>query len=232
MSTSTEPHSVRDHLHVAADDYDRAIRTLVPHYDEMLTTALALLGTLVPADAHVLDLGGGTGALSEAVLLGLPACRVTLLDIDVEMLAQARVRLACLAGRVDFVAGSFHEPLPRADVVVASLSLHHIDDLAAKQRVYAAILACLPPGGLLLNLDATVSSDPTLAARTFDAWAAGMAEHGIDDATARRHFADWAGEDRYFSLHEELGALARAGFAAPECFWRRGAQTIYGGLKR
>jgi ubiquinone/menaquinone biosynthesis C-methylase UbiE len=228
MSTPA-PHSVAQHLHVAANDYDRAIRTLVPHYDEMIATALALLDALVAPGARFLDLGGGTGALSDAILRARPGAHVTLLDVDVQMLAQARARLARFGERVTFVQASFHDPLPRADAVVASLALHHIDALDAKARVYAAIRAALPPGGLLLNLDATVSADPVLAAQTFDAWAAAMGAHGIDDATARGHFADWAQEDRYFSLHEELGALARAGFAHPECFWRRAPQTIYGG---
>jgi tRNA (cmo5U34)-methyltransferase len=225
------PHSVAEHLHVAADDYDRAIVTFVPHYQEMIATALELLAALVPAPAHVLDLGGGTGALSEAVLRARPEAHVTVLDIDAQMLEQARARLARFAGRVAFLQASFHDPLPPADAVVASLSLHHIGELAAKVRVYAAIRACLPAGGLFLNLDATVSSDPTLRAQTFATWASGMAAHGIDEASAYRHFAEWAREDRYFSLHEELGALAQAGFAEPECFWRRAPQTIYGGRR-
>ena len=59
----------------------------------MLATGLELLAALAPSDARVLDLGGGTGALSEAVLRGLPGVSVTLLDIDTQMLAQARARL-------------------------------------------------------------------------------------------------------------------------------------------
>ncbi len=235
MSTPSSPdpssHSVEQHLRVAYDDYDRAIRTLVPHYDEMLTNALELLAVLVPRDAHILDLGGGTGALSEAVLRALPGVRVTLLDLDAQMLAQARGRLAPLSARVTFVEGNFHDALPRADAVVASLALHHIRDLDRKVRVYTAIHDGLPPGGLFLNLDATVSADATLAAQTFTRWARSMGEHGIDEATARRHFDDWAREDRYFSLREEIDALVRAGFAEPECFWRRGSGTIYGALR-
>jgi tRNA (cmo5U34)-methyltransferase len=227
--SSPAPHSVAQHLHVAAGDYDRAIRTFVPHYDEMIATGIALLAALVPADATILDLGGGTGALADAVLTARPAAHVTVLDIDASMLEQARARLQRFSGRVGFVQASFLDPLPRAGAVVASLSLHHVADLATKTRVYAAIRAALPPGGLFLNLDATVPVDAALAAQSYDAWSAGMRAYGIDDATARAHFAEWAGEDRYFSLHEELGALAAAGFAAPECFWRRVPVTVYGG---
>ena len=41
--------------------------------------------------------------------------------------------------------------------------------------------------------------------------------------------AEWAHEDRYFGLDEELAMLSQAGFARPECFWRRGSQAIIGG---
>ena len=65
-------HSVKRHLDVGADAYDVEIRRFIPHYDEMLTTGVELLATLAPPVAHVLDLGGGTGALSAAVLRALP----------------------------------------------------------------------------------------------------------------------------------------------------------------
>ena len=230
-----DEHSVREHLRVDADDYDTAIRKFVPHYDEMLSTAVALLDALVVSSSaggpRLLELGGGTGAFTEAILRGLPRARVELLDVDPAMLAQARARLAPLADRLTVHQASFHDPLPRCDAVVASLALHHVRDLEAKTRLYRAIFESLPPGGLFLNVDATVSGDPRFAALTMARWAASMGEHGIDEAAARKHLADWAEEDRYFSLYEELNALVSAGFRAPECFWRRGSQTIYGGRK-
>ena len=71
LMSSGEIHSVRRHLHVDAEGYDVQIRHLIPHYDEMIATGVELLAALVLADGHVLDLGGGTGALSSAVLDGL-----------------------------------------------------------------------------------------------------------------------------------------------------------------
>ena len=56
----------------------------------MLATGSSCWGALAPPTAHVLDLGGGTGALSAAVLEGLPQARVTLLDVDAAMLEEAR----------------------------------------------------------------------------------------------------------------------------------------------
>jgi len=219
-------HSVKRHLDVDANAYDVEIRRFIPHYDDMLATGVELLAALAPASAHVLDLGGGTGALSAAVLDGLPGARVTVLDVDRAMLDQARRRLAPFGTRVEFRECSFLDPLPAADAVVASLALHHVHDLDAKTDLYHTIHEALTPGGVFLNLDAAITEGPRLSALTFDRWAARMAEHGISDAEARTRFAAWAGEDRYFPLDEELAALRRAGFGEVECFWRRGGTAI------
>ena len=219
-------HSVKQHLRVSADDYDVQIRRLVPHYDEMITTGVEVLAALAPADGHVLDLGGGTGALSSAVLDGLPGARVTVVDIDPDMLGEARLRLARFGDRVSFREGSFLDPLPDSDAVVASLALHHVHDLESKTLVYRAIRDALSPGGVLINLDAAVTEGARLNGLVFDRMAAQMGEHGISDAEARGHFADWAEEDRYFPLDVELGALREAGFDEVECFWRRGLSAV------
>jgi tRNA (cmo5U34)-methyltransferase len=221
-----EPHSVKRHLDVDAQGYDAQIRRFIPHYEDLLQTGVQLLGALVAPTAHVLDLGGGTGALSAAVLEGLPRARVTVLDVDTEMLAEARTRLAGYGERVAFQEGSFLDPLPAADAVVASLALHHVHDLEAKTGVYRAIHAALPPGGVLLNLDAAVTEDDRLNALIYDRWVAHMGEHGIGEDEARGHFAAWADEDRYFPLDAELAALRAAGYAEVECFWRRGPSAI------
>lgn len=221
-----QTHSVKRHLDVDAEGYDVQIRRLIPDYDDMLATGVELLAALAPTTGHVLDLGGGTGALSAAVLDGLPGVRVTVLDVDRDMLGEACRRLSGYGERVAFTQGSFFDPLPDADAVVASLALHHVHDLETKTGLYRAVHDALSPGGVLLNLDAAVSEDARLNALIFDRWAHRMSEHGITDSQARGHFAAWSAEDRYFPLEVELGALREAGFSEVECFWRRGASAI------
>jgi ubiquinone/menaquinone biosynthesis C-methylase UbiE len=60
----------------------------------MLASGVGLLTALAPRAAHVVDLAGGTGALSAAVRAKLPEARVTLLDVDSAMLGEAQRRLA------------------------------------------------------------------------------------------------------------------------------------------
>jgi tRNA (cmo5U34)-methyltransferase len=226
-----ETHSVKRHLDVDAAAYDVQSRRFIPYYDEMIETGVEVLAALAPADAHVLDLGGGTGALSASVLEALPGVRVTVLDVDPDMLDEARRRLARFADRVSYHEGSFLDPLPTADAVVASLALHHVHDIEVKTALYRGIRDTLSPGGVMVNLDAAVTEDSRLNQLVFDRMAARMGDHGISAAEARRHFAAWADEDRYFPLEVELTALRKAGFDEVECFWRRGLSAVTCGVR-
>ena len=212
---------MKRHLDLDAERYDVEIRRFIPHYEEMIATGVEVLSALAPATGRVLDLGGGTGALSWALLDGLPGVQVTVLDVDTDMLREARRRLARYDERVSFQEGSFLDPLPAADVVVASLALHHVHDLKIKTELYRSIHKTLSPGGVLLNLDAAVTEGARLNGLVFDRMTERMRDHGISDAEARAHFAAWAEEDRYFPLDAELAALREAGFGEVECFWRR-----------
>jgi tRNA (cmo5U34)-methyltransferase len=222
----SDTHSVKRHLDVDAEAYDAQIHRFIHGYDDMLATGVELLTALARPTARVVDLGGGTGALSAAVLEALPEARVTVLDVDADMLAEARRRLVRFGDRVDFREGSFLDPLPSADAFVASLALHHVHDLEQKTRLYGVIHAALGPGGVFLNLDAAVSAGQRLNALEYRRQVAHMGEHGITASEARAHLAAWAQEDRYFSLEAELAALREAGFAEVDCFWRRGLCAI------
>jgi tRNA (cmo5U34)-methyltransferase len=160
------------------------------------------------------------------VLDGLPGARVTVLDVDPQVLAEACRRLSRFGDRVGFREASFLDPLLAADAVVASLALHHVHDMETKTALYRSIHEALSPGGVLLNLDAAVTNGARLNALVFDQMAHRMGDHGISDAEARRRFASWAEEDQYFPLDSELGALREAGFAEVECFWRRGLSAV------
>jgi hypothetical protein len=55
-----------------------------------------------------------------------------------------------------------------------------------------------------------------------------MAYQGFTLEQAYQDLDGWAAEDIYFSVFEELCAMAQAGFEHPECFWRRGPIAILG----
>ncbi|HEY5925609.1 MAG TPA: class I SAM-dependent methyltransferase [Kofleriaceae bacterium] len=218
-------HRVLAHLGLQASDYDTTIRTYIPQYDQMIATVVGLVR------GDIIDLGSGTGALAAAILEANPTARVKLVDIDPAMLETARERVAPFGERAELVHASFDAALPPCDAVVASLALHHVPEVDRKRALYARIREALRPGGGLVIADATVHEQGIERELAFATWSQWMAQHGIAQSDANALFAKWAGEDRYYPLATELGLLAEAGFARPECFWRYGPMAVYGAFR-
>jgi tRNA (cmo5U34)-methyltransferase len=231
MRSEAPEHRVATHLGVDAATYDAAIRRFIPGYEAMIGQVIAILDEALGEQPLVVDLGAGTGALAGAILDAIPRARVVLVDIDPDMLAVAASRVRAHGDRAELKRTSFDDALPPCDAIVASLALHHVPELPRKRALYTRIHEALRPGGVFLSADATVHDAGPERARTFREWAAGMARAGIAAAEAEALFAQWAGEDRYYPLAVELELLAAAGFPHPECFWKLGASTVFGGFR-
>jgi tRNA (cmo5U34)-methyltransferase len=234
MGTSTSSgshHSVEKHLEVSPEDYDIEIRRFVPGYEAMLSEVIGALKEHLPmgVPVKVIDLGAGTGALSEQILHQLTDVEMLLLDADAEMLAKAESRLgvsAALRVRASLMHGSFTDALPRVDAAVASLSLHHVHERSDKIAVYQNILSSLRAGGVLINADATMPESASLAGPLRRRWAAHLVANGDTESQAFERFAQWAIEDRYYGLDEELDMLKEAGFTELDIRWRQGPTTV------
>ena len=211
--------SVASHLGIRLDEYDARIRTFIPDYEEMLSAAAAL----VPPDARtIVDLGIGTGALSARCLERAGRARVVGIDADADMLAIAAGRLG---RRLTTIAGSFlRTPLPRADVMVASLALHHVRTRPAKLALYRRIRAALAPRGRLIVVDCTPAVDRDLRAAQQQAWVAHL-RRSYSAAKAAGLLAAWSHEDVYVPLDVELRMVRDAGLRA-EIAWRKGPFAV------
>jgi tRNA (cmo5U34)-methyltransferase len=227
----SDEHRVATHLGVAADDYDRTIRRFIPNYERMIATVVHWLDGHVPPGGLVLDLGAGTGGLSAAILGALPDVRVQLVDVDPSMLEVAAARCSAHIGRYELRQARFEDRLPRCDAVVASLALHHVATHGEKRELYRAIHAALEPAGLVVVADALVHSDGPERRRMVEDLYAHMERNGISAEEADAHLAQWAEEDFYVSLTDELTLIANAGFPRPDCFWRDGEIAVYGAFK-
>lgn len=221
-------HSVREHLGIELQTYDETIRRFIPGYETMLQVAAH--AAVAAGPARILDLGAGTGALSEALLAADSSCIVELIDVDAGMLEHARARLEPYSNRVRFSELSFHGPLPRCDSVTASLALHHVQTLTDKRGLYRRVHGALGPDGVFVNADAAVPVDHGPREETYWQWVEHMAAHGIEEMEAVEHLAKWAEEDTYFSLAQELAAVEAAGFDAT-CIWRQGPLSVVVGRK-
>jgi ubiquinone/menaquinone biosynthesis C-methylase UbiE len=212
-------HCARRHLGLGNDAYDEAIRRFIPGYEAMLAIAADEVAAVEPE--LVVELGAGTGALSEALLQRPEIHTVELLDIDPEMMEQSRKRLERFGDRVRFTLRSYDELLSPGDAFIASLSLHHIATIEAKSAFYARVFGALRPGGVLVNADLNMPIDPVERKRLFRYWADHMVVSGITEDRAWQYFEEWSEEDTYLPMETELEELARIGFDA-KYVWRNG----------
>lgn len=207
-----------------AAEYDDFIRRVVPRYDEMTER---LLESLPAAPGHVLELGCGTGNLSLRLATRFPAARFTFVDGAPEMVEAARTRLGAeapgVAKRSTFLEATFEtlelEP-ESVDLVVASLSLHHVPELAP---VYRALGRGMAPGGEFRSADGIRAVDPTQHALHLARWEAFWQEGDRltpeEIASVRDHVER---HDHYETFSRHARMLEAAGFTRVDCLWRDG----------
>jgi len=107
------------------------------------------------AARHLLDVGGGTGIYSFALLQNNPQLQATIFDRpEVLRIAEQMAVEYGVADRVDFVPGDmFTDPLPEnTDVVLLSNVLHDWD-VPECRHIVGSCAAALQPGGQLLIHD-------------------------------------------------------------------------------
>ncbi len=110
----------------------------------------AFVGWLAPRGAmRIADLAGGTGDIASRILDRAPEAEITVIDINAEMLAVGRQRVA----GVDWVCGDAEKlPLPDSslDAVTMAFGIRNCTDPAA---VLAEARRVLRPGGRFMCLE-------------------------------------------------------------------------------
>lgn len=213
-----------------AATYDAARRRVIPPFDQFYGTAIEAIGLAgigsapAPEQAHILDLGAGTGMLSSFVLDAYPKAWLTLFDGASMMLEKARESLG--SERAAYIEGDLYSDLPDGpwDAVISALAIHHLDD-PGKRHVFDETLRILRPGGVFVNAEHILGPTPELDAeyrRWHEAAARGA---GVDDG-------EWAAAehrmtaDHLTPLVDQLGWLTEAGFEDVDCLFKDRAFAV------
>lgn len=212
-----------------ASEYDLSRRRLIPCFDPFYAAAADLVAATVKPSPVLLDLGAGTGILSEFVAQKTHPASLSLLDESPEMLARAEARLAKYKPTLHIQ--KFTDPLPAGpfDAVVSALAIHHLRD-EDKRGLFARIHEILAPGGVFVNAEQVLGPTPWHEQFYDDmhlngARALGSSADEIRAAQERMRF------DRCAPLAKQLRWLGEAGFARADTFFQWFRFAVYAGWK-
>ncbi|MGP8077515.1 MAG: class I SAM-dependent methyltransferase [Thermoplasmata archaeon] len=211
-----------------AKHYDRTARASMPGYSDlhwMLSRGIPFLPTRA---FRVLELGVGTGTLTELLLSEYPHAHVTGIDLSPKMIARARTKLKRYRDRVDLVHGpleAFREG--EYDAVVSALAIHHLAD-REKWRLFRRIHRSLPSGGYFGDGDDHLPEDPVFDTR-FSQIAGSPTRGSRGGGSWNSPQAVWHEHERFdhpCTLSSETVRLGRAGFAHVGVPWRFFGQAV------
>lgn len=201
-----------------ARQYDAQRKKFIPCFDDFyaIAASLAESGKNSP---EILDLGAGTGLLSAYMLDKYPRARLTLTDLSEKMLDVARERFR---GKQDisYVVAD-HSKLAFAqkfDLIVSSLSIHHLND-EEKEQLYRNMFLCLKEPGVFINADQVLGPTPFLESLYKNDWAAKIERSGLTEEEVSAGY-ERAKLDKMSTLADQLKWLREAGFKDVDCVYK------------
>lgn len=233
MANSHE--AVRNAFNDDALIYDRSRRQMVPCFDELYGIAAGLIPFEANQPFEVLDLGAGTGVLSQFIAAKFPHAKILLADIAPEMLKLAQERFARAGREVDsrmryLILDHGQDPIPgRFDAIVSGLSIHHLEH-DEKRALFARIYAALPAGGIFINAEVILGETDEIEQRANQDWMAAAREAGASESDLaaaierQRH-------DRCATLDAQMSWLRETGFRDVAAAYRNLIFAVYSGRK-
>lgn len=148
----------------SSESYDERNRRLLPIIKNLHFLTQLVLADL-PADAHILCVGVGTGEEIMALASTYPGWKFTGVEPSAPMcdICQKKIEDAGLASRCTIVNGYVADidDAPEFDAALCFLVTHFITDLTERQGIFTGMHRRLKPGGYLINAD--ISNDEVSA---------------------------------------------------------------------
>ena len=212
-----------------AERYDQSRQKLIPCYSDFYKTIIKVIPFASSTPLSVADLGAGTGLLSKQILKAFPQSNMTLVDISEEMLNVAKSRLN-LYSNIDYQLSDYSQELPSGnyDLIVSSLSIHHLSD-KNKKKLFRGIKESLNPNGMFINADQVLGETEEIENLYHSTWLSEVKKNGITE-TELSEALDRMKEDKMASLSSQIEWLKESGFSEVNCWYQNLRFAVYSGM--
>ena len=153
---------------------------------------------------------------------------MTLVDISEEMLNVAKSRLNAYSN-IDYQVSDYSKNLPAGnyDLIVSSLSIHHLTDKNKKQ-LFHAVKKSLKPNGIFINADQVLGETEEIENLYHSIWLSEVKKNGITE-TELNEALDRMEEDKMATLSSQIEWLKESGFTAVNCWYQNLRFAVYSG---
>ena len=215
-----------------SENYNVLLEKAVPRYREMLFTLLHYIpGELNPAT--ILELGCGTGNLTELVVAKYPLSKITAVDYSEKAIGECRSRLnpvdTIVYDKKDFRELNYKPA--SFDLVISSISIHHLTD-GEKQILFDQVYHFLKKGGYFLYADQCKGRTSEIYQKHMDTWkdeAIKLGSTGQDWKTWMEHQDQ---HDFHAAATDQLKWLEQSGFSETDIVWRNLLWTVFHAVKK
>ncbi|MCB0014098.1 MAG: class I SAM-dependent methyltransferase [Anaerolineales bacterium] len=208
-----------------ASSYDEQWQRTAPIRDGLLLLVAALL-TELPADAHILSVGSGTGEEIACLARRFPGWRFTAVEPSGAMLAVCRQkaaregfaeRLTCHEGYLETLVTT-----DRFDAALSFLVSQFILATEARTDFFRHIAHRLKPNGVLVSSDLAAVADGGSYDALLGLWQQVMAPDNVSPEGLSRLKATYARDVAVLPPAGVAAIIAAAGFAPPVQFFQAG----------
>ena len=209
---------IKKQFNLVANEYDKNRRKFLPCFDDFYAGTTSFIVHNINPPERVLDLGAGTGLLSQFWIQHYPATKFVLVDIADEMLDIAHKRFSGM-DNVTYQVLNYTNELPsgKFDVVASALSIHHLED-EDKKTLFARIYNLLPSGGLLVNYDQFCAGQPEMNYWFNSYWESQLANSGLTEHDIKL-WKERKKLDRECSVEQEIDMLYKCKFKVVKCVY-------------
>lgn len=222
---------------------DKAFNDSTPTYDDWMRRALLgytdLFGNavrVIPFETgsaiRVLDLGAGTGSFAAHVAEVFPNASFVLMDVADKMLEVARERFKDQGSRFTFEIADYRhlQGKQEYDLVVSSLSIHHLTD-EEKSSLFKSIYGVLKPTGAFINIDQIRGETETLRRLNWNRWLSHVRSSGATEEQIRASIERRTTYDKDALMSDQINWLKQAGFSDVDVVYKNFFLGVFLALK-
>lgn len=209
---------IKEQFNEAAQKYDKQRAKLIPCFDDFYKIA-SDLASLETDSPKVLDLGAGTGLFSSYILNKYPKATLTLIDLSENMLDIAKTRFQNKPN-IQYIAGDYtqFEYLEQFDLVISSLSIHHLND-SEKKHLYQKVYSIMKSNSIFINADQILGNTEFLDSLYKSDWRNYIEHSGLDQVEISSAI-ERTKLDRMTTLDQQLRWLNESGFTDVDCIYK------------